>query len=466
MTTVVVTIAQGNNSTGPYGPTGGTGTGWWNSAGMGGSTGPVGAIVSVPDPPILNSATLTAIAESSGGVFPGFTVAVAGTFPQNFFTSVAFGANTLLTNAATWTQFTSAGVPYTRWIWAATGIGASTAFTFTYTSVPLVSLDVPTVVGATDVLLTWAPFNLSALTVVSYDVYRAGVFVANVDPDVLTFADQVDTPSTTFTYQIRMHLSDASTVLSNTQTATTGDATAEFNCDCETVSSYATLLELRIRMAIQCGFAATALNLPAGQATEFNEYLYSAQRQLYLKFRAQRTERFFRWTMTPGLRYYGLTAAEGSCTLQLNPLAITWVGFEDLNKAWYRLVEGIDPVYYTRANINFGWPTRYEIRSCIEVFPAPQAVYTLWIKGDIGLAPFSADADRTTFDDEAVLLFAVGNWKSAKGRSDWERAMGQATARLQDLTARKHGTARYVPSTYVQNPATPPRFLPLGSQQA
>lgn len=244
------------------------------------------------------------------------------------------------------------------------------------------------------------------------------------------------------------------------------DPNVEFNCDCEMASSYATLAELRIRMAIQCGYAAMSANLPTGQAIEFNEYLLSAQKQLYYKFRSQRTERFFRWDMVRGQRYYGLDDNSNICTARLDPLAVTWVGFEDLNKAWYRLIEGIDPVYYTRANINFGWPTRYEIRSCIEIFPAPQAAYTLWIKGDIGLAPFAADGDRPTFDDEAVLLFAVANWKSAKGKVDAERCMGQATQRIQDLTARKYGTARFVPSTYVQNPATPPRFLPLGNGQS
>lgn len=329
-----------------------------------------------------------------------------------------------------------------------------------------VTLATPTLVSGTDVLLNWT-FDTDGMSgMLGFTVFRDGLDISGqIDPTITTYADQTASPETTFTYQIVMSFQEFSAVFSNEQTITTHCVTDEFNCDCETVSSYSTLSALRTRMAIQCGYAAMASNLPAGQATEFNEYLYSAQKQLYLKFRAQRTERFFNWTMIPGERYYGLES-EGCCELKLDPLGITWVGFEDLNKAWYRLVEGIDPVYYTRANINFGWPTRYEIRSCIEVFPAPQAAYTLWIKGDIGLAPFTADSDRTTFDDEAVLLFAIANWKSAKGRSDAERCMGQATQRIQDLTARKHGTYRYVPSTYVQNPATPPRFLPLGSQQA
>lgn len=410
-----------------------------------------------------------------------FVVALQGVLPQSYFESVTFtaggdvsGPQTLNSADASYNGVNTSAPGYTTWVFPTIGapgtlitpLGSTVTF-HNVNTMPTVTLAVPDVIDGSGVLLNWTPSSLGSLTVVSYDVFRNGSNVANVEGDVVQFADQTDQFNTSFTYFIRMHLSDGTTADSNSQTVTTSDQTAGFNCNCETVSEFSTLAELRIRMAIQCGYAAMSANLPAGQAAEFNEYLFSAQKQLYLKFRAQRTERFFNWPMVPGQRYYGLADSEDtSCTLKLDPLGVTWVGFEDLNRAWYRLVEGIDPVYYTRANINFGWPTRYEIRSCIEVFPAPQAAYTLWIKGDIGLAPFASDSDRTTFDDEAVLLFAVANWKSAKGRQDADRCMGQATQRIQDLTARKHATKRYVPSTYVQNPATPPRFLPLGSQQS
>lgn len=418
-----------------------------------------------------------------GGVNPNnFSVGLQGALPQDYFDSVTFtaggdepGSHTLNSADAVYNGADTSATGFTTWVFPSIGgagelitpLGSTVTF-HNVATLPTLVLAVPTVIDGTGVLLEWTPGNLGDLDIVSFDVFRDDENVAaGLEADVLEYSDQTNTTNTTFTYFIRMHMSDGSTVDSNTEDVTTSDETAEFNCDCETVSAYSTLAQLRVRMAIQCGYAAMSANLPTGQAVEFNEYLLSAQKQLYYKFRAQRTERFFKWQMVPGQRYYGLADSESdSCALKLDPLAITWVGFEDLNRAWYRLIEGIDPVYYTRANINFGWPTRYEIRSCIEVFPAPQAAYTLWIKGDIGLAPFSADADRPTFDEEAILLFAVANWKSAKGRQDADRCMGQATQRIQDLTARKHGTARYVPSTYVQNPATPPRFLPLGSQQS
>jgi hypothetical protein len=260
------------------------------------------------------------------------------------------------------------------------------------------------------------------------------------------------------------------------------DKTDDFNCDCETGLLYTdesgnisalgqqfsldTLQNLRRRMAIRLGYAAQADNLPDGIVTFINEYLYDAQLQLDKKFRASNMERFFRWTMVPGQRYYGLSASEGGCDLLLNPNKITWVGFEDLNKAWYNLIEGIPPEFYTRANINFGWPARYEIRSCLEIFPAPQAAYTLWVKGQFGLRPFASDTDVTSFDAELIFLLALGNAKLARGQGDAQAVLNQATTYFGAIVAGRHATARYIPKTRIQNPATPPRFLPLGMDQA
>lgn len=260
------------------------------------------------------------------------------------------------------------------------------------------------------------------------------------------------------------------------------DLTDDFNCACETGLLYTdsggnksplavqfkldTLANLRQRMAIRLGYAAQAANLPAGITAFIDEYLIDAQLQLDAKFRSSNMERFFRWTMVPGQRYYGLSQSEGGCDLLLNPNKVTWVGFEDLNKAWYNLIEGIPPEFYTRANINFGWPARYEIRSCIEIFPAPQAAYTLWVKGQFGLRPFAADDDLTTFDSELVLLLALGNAKAARQQPDANAVLNQATTYFGAIVSGRHGTARYIPRTRMQNPATPPRFLPLGMNQA
>jgi hypothetical protein len=118
---------------------------------------------------------------------------------------------------------------------------------------------------------------------------------------------------------------------------------------------------------------------------------------------------------------------------------------------------------YTRAQISTGWPTHYEIRSCIEIFPAPKAAYTLWIKGRFGLDPFVADTDCTTVDSEAVYLLACGLVKSHYGQIDAQSMLTQAANYTKYLVAGQHNTRRYVPRTTMDRPMTPPKFLPLGS---
>jgi len=248
---------------------------------------------------------------------------------------------------------------------------------------------------------------------------------------------------------------------------TTIDESDQFNCPCEVVSPYDSLFNVRKRMLIRLGYPNQITSPPPGMALLIDEFLRSAQREIYKQVQraALRTERFYSWLMVPGLRYYSLTG-NIECCAQLDPTKITWVGFEDLNKAWYRLDEGIPPEYYTRANINFGWPTRFEIRSCIEIFPAPQAAYTLWIKGDIGLQSLVSDSDQFTIDDEAVFLLALGNAKAHYGQRDAELVLKQAGNYINGLVAGMHGTKRYVPRSQSENPLTPPKFLPLGNDQA
>lgn len=217
---------------------------------------------------------------------------------------------------------------------------------------------------------------------------------------------------------------------------------------------------------IRLGYAAQAGNPPPGMVALLNEFLQSAQKLLFRKHPSLRTQRFYKWTMAPGVRYYGIADNEvesPACARRLDAYSVTWVGFEDLNEAWYPLIKGIDPVLYTRASTSTGWPERYEIRSCIEIWPAPQGVYSLWVKGHFGLEPFIADSDRTTLDDEAVFLLALGNAKSHYGKADAQTVLAQANTYLLDLKAGMHGTARYVPQGFPNDrPATPPRFLPLG----
>jgi hypothetical protein len=193
-----------------------------------------------------------------------------------------------------------------------------------------------------------------------------------------------------------------------------------------------------------------------------DDFLRSAQRQLYNKpaYQALRTERFFTWTMVPGRRLYDLPDNDDTCNKVLNPYKLTWVGVEDLNLTWYNLVDGIPPEFYTSINYT-GIPERYEIRQCIEVFPAPAEAYKLRIKGQFGLTAFTDDDDKTTIDSEAVFLWALGKAKAHYGQPDAASVLQDAVDYVKSLISGTHGTKRYVPGTSPATPWTRPRFLPL-----
>jgi hypothetical protein len=231
------------------------------------------------------------------------------------------------------------------------------------------------------------------------------------------------------------------------------------NCDCEAVSPYRTLLQLRTAVLRRAGYASQAANPPPGIADEIDECIRDAQRLLYRKHRELRQERFFRWTMVPNQRFYAFgdedTGGDVDCNKLLEPNTITGVWLEDLNNAFFQLVSGINPEWYTETTQN-GYPTNYEVRSCIEVFPAPRGAYKLWVRGRFGLEPLVADTDRTTIDDQGVYLLALGTFKKGRGKADADSILAQASTYEQTMVASTHTTRRYIPQTAVPAPLPMP----------
>ena len=228
-----------------------------------------------------------------------------------------------------------------------------------------------------------------------------------------------------------------------------------YNCECETDPEAKTLAELRTETLKLTGYAMQAANPPPGVAEQYNALLRTSQEYLYRKYRALETERFFSWTLTPGIRYYGLRDNRNCCDVKLNKYRITGAWLQDLNNVWWPLIYGIDPTFYT-LNVNFGWPAFYEIRQCVEIFPAPQAAYTLWIKGHFNLLPFEDDADVTTISAEPVKNWAVFLAKSAKGAADANVYAAMAKDQIGQLISGAHVSKRYIPGTSEIPVPTPP----------
>lgn len=195
--------------------------------------------------------------------------------------------------------------------------------------------------------------------------------------------------------------------------------------------------------------ADVASRRPPGLVTLLNAFLTEAHQTIYdrLAKAGVRTERWFTWDLTADERFYDLPDNEEvqdeTCTKLLNPALITYVGVQR-DTTIHRLVAGIPPSLL--AHTITGWPERYEIRQCIELWPAPAATEgQLIIKGHFQPAPFAEDADKPTVDDHAVYLLALANAKAHLRQPDAQNYVAQFEVHLQSLVAATHQTRRYIP---------------------
>lgn len=234
--------------------------------------------------------------------------------------------------------------------------------------------------------------------------------------------------------------------------------TIELNCDCDDDYPSVTLADLRKYLMVRLGFAAMLASPPPGMTDLLNSFAQEAQALLYRRYPVLRTRRWFTWNMTGGTRFYDFDANSDACAKKLNPGKVAWVGVSQGDDVWRQLVNGIDPTMYSSRIQSI--PQFYDIRQCIEVWPAPSDdTWRLRIKGDFGLGDFALDSDKTTLDPDAIKLLALANAKSHYGQPDAANYATQLTTYIGDLTAETHGTRRYIPGTPNLPNAIPPKLV-------
>jgi hypothetical protein len=221
---------------------------------------------------------------------------------------------------------------------------------------------------------------------------------------------------------------------------------SNYNCECDDTWPRETLAQLRRHVFVKLGYAANA-SYPPGMAETLDEFIREAQTLSYYEYPGYRTSRFYTWALAPGVRFYGLTENADACTLRMNPDKIEWVGISQSDNFWRPLVNGIKPTYYY-GDIQ-SWPQYYEVRQCIELWPAPSdATWLLRIKGNFGLRPLVADGDYSTIDPTAIKLLAVANAKAWRGQRDADNYLTWWQNHIGNLRSGSHMTRRYVPSEY------------------
>jgi hypothetical protein len=226
-----------------------------------------------------------------------------------------------------------------------------------------------------------------------------------------------------------------------------------------------TMANLQKRIMIRLGFSNQASNPPPGMAALVQDFLSSGQKLLYKRYLQLHTKRIFRWKINPGQRFYSLKDNDENVLegVQLDPSrCIEWAGIQDTRNVWYPLIQGIPSQLYTM--ITKPWrPARYEIKNAIEIYPAPDQTYWLWIKGHFGLMSFVNPTDTTTIDAELVFLHALANAKAHYGQPDANNVESQANTYRAELIAATHQTAHYLPGTIAVPPAVRPTLIQFDS---
>ncbi len=133
------------------------------------------------------------------------------------------------------------------------------------------------------------------------------------------------------------------------------------------------------------------------------------------------------------------------CAKQINQYQITWVGVDQEN-AWYELRKGINPT--SLGYDQTGWPQAYELRQCIEIWPAPATTSgALRVKARFKPEAFTADGDKTTIDDDLVFMLALANLKAHYRQPDAGNYVSQFETHMMSLVAGTHASARYISGT-------------------
>ena len=187
-----------------------------------------------------------------------------------------------------------------------------------------------------------------------------------------------------------------------------------------------------------------SIRYPIGLQAAVGQHLKSAHALIYRRYDALRTERFFSWPLTAGVALYDFPDNAEVCTKELDPYKIKSVHVADVDGGRRKLTQGIpDRAFGYETS---GIPTHFEIRSCIHVWPAPEATEGhLVIRGHFGPEAFAADADQPGVNDELVYLLALANAKAQYQQQDANLYMAQFESHLGKLVAGSHGTRRYVP---------------------
>ena len=120
-------------------------------------------------------------------------------------------------------------------------------------------------------------------------------------------------------------------------------------------------------------------------------------------------------------------------------------GIRALVTNWWRpLIKGIEESHDSLTATGYrAYPQRWDDGPQLEIWPAPDRAYTVRVEYQALPAPFVADADPCSIDDELVLLHALVAAKTHYRQEDASVYASQLAAMIRRFRAAAHGLNEY-----------------------
>ena len=207
---------------------------------------------------------------------------------------------------------------------------------------------------------------------------------------------------------------------------------------------YRTLGELRSDLSRRLGFGAQGSS--GINSSLLDSFLQNAQEQLFAAFE-------WRNLITYDEKITGVGQTQYDWADDCDPTHIRQIAVYDGTR-WVPMHEGI--TFDHRSNDIPSMPCRYERYAQMEVWPEPDAAYTIRRYYVAMPARFTQDNDRASIDDGLVFLHALTNAKLHYRQEDGQAYANQLNSMLDKLKSKNRGQAvisrRNVDSVYMARP--------------
>lgn len=227
-----------------------------------------------------------------------------------------------------------------------------------------------------------------------------------------------------------------------------GECPLPENCGCDCGYPTKTLGQLTREIAVLMGYSAQLDNLPESFVVSVREHLNLMQQIVVSDISEIANDRYFSWDVAPGEFLFCTSENRETCRNLLLATRITEVYVVRECTIIERLKKGIPFALKSGGNPG-SIPSRYEVRSCIEIWPKPTEAMRLVVKGTLAAVDMEDPTDVCMVDPKLLKLRTIAFLKAAKGHPDANNYMGQYDRMVGDLAADSHEDMRYIPGTTV-----------------